>query len=275
MIRDLIKAARVLKPPKIVLFDWHATLVDTLDAMYMAVDEILPRLPELGLIDDLSPPTRSRSAEDARLIDYVRTYGRLHPKIRAERRISRTDIFEILFGANEDAKHIAHAAFNEAYRRHYGDVRPFEGGELALLKELREFDVKIGVLTNRDREFFENELMAVENGAWQSLFDITVCGGDTFRRKPNPEPILKALENLRQPADPACWYLGDSSTDVTCSCRAGVSPVFFNGAGWDHTWLDKVFPGTPAHPYQPMAIVDTFADFRWLFEECLSIKHRN
>lgn len=274
MIRDPVEAARVLTPPKVVLFDWHATLVDTLDAMYTAVDEMLPRLPELGLVNDLAPPSTSRSLEDARLIEYVRAHGRLHPKIRAERRISRTDIFEILFGGNEDAKHIAHEAFNDAYRRHYGIVRPFEGDELELLKELREFDVKIGVLTNRDREFFENELLAVEGGAWLGLFDVTVCGSDTFRRKPNPEPILRALELLHEPVSLDCWYLGDSSTDVACSCRAGVSPVFFNGAGWDDAWLDKVFPGTPAHPDQPMAIVDSFAEFRWLFEECLSIQHK-
>ena len=273
MIRDLSEAARTLRPPKVVLFDWHATLVDTLDAMYMAVDEMLPRLSELGLMDKLVPPGRSRSDVDARLLDYVRTHSRLHPRIRAERRISRTDIFEILFGDDEDIKHAAHEAFNEAYRRHYGDVHPFEGGELDLLKELREFDVRIGVLTNRDREFFEHELAAVEEGAWTDLFDVTVCGGDTFRRKPNPEPILKALLKLQIPANQSCWYLGDSSTDIACSHRAGVTPVFFNGAGWTDAWLDKVFPGTSAHPHQPLAIVDTFAEFRWLFEECLAIGH--
>jgi phosphoglycolate phosphatase len=31
-----------------MLFDWHATLVDTMDAMYYALDEVLPRLAPLG-----------------------------------------------------------------------------------------------------------------------------------------------------------------------------------------------------------------------------------
>ena len=271
MIRDPAEAASHLTPPRVILFDWHATLVDTLDAMYMAVDEMLPQLPQLGLLHKLLPPSQSRSEEDARLVQYVRENLRLHPKIKRDRLISRTDIFEILFGADEDVKHIAHEAFNRSYRHHYGEVQPFNGGELALLEELRTFDVKIGILTNRDREFFEHELAAVEGGAWLDLFDVTICGGDTFRRKPNPEPILKALEILGQPADLTCWYLGDSSTDVAASRRAGITPVFFNGAGWDHAWLDKVFPGTNEHPAQPAAIVDTFAEFRWLFENCLSI----
>lgn len=274
MIRDLEAAARVLPPPRVVLFDWHATLVDTLDAMYHAVDEMLPRLPELGLMDDITPYALCRSSEDARLVQYVREHLALHPKIKAERKISRTDIFEILFGSDEDAKHAAHEAFNEAYRNHFGEVHPFEGGELALLKELHEFDVKIGILTNREREFFEHEFATVEKGAWLGLFDATVCGGDTYRRKPNPEPIFKALELLGEPPSTSCWYLGDSSTDVVCARRAEVTPIFFNGAGWAHDWLEKVFPGTPEHPHKPDAIVDTFKEFRWLFEECLSIEHR-
>lgn len=274
MIRDLQTAARVLAPPKVVLFDWHATLVDTLDAMYHAVDEMLPRLDELGLLEKLIEHAHSKTEDDARLVAYVRKHQRLHPKIKADRKISRTDIFEILFGGDEDVKHIAHEAFNEAYRNHFGDVQPFDGGELALLKELKEFDVKLGILTNREREFFEQEFALVEDGAWLELFDTTICGGDTKRRKPNPEPILLALETLGATADESCWYLGDSTTDVACSRRAGVTPIFFNGAGWDHEWIEKIFPGTDAHPDQPAAIVDTFAEFRWLFEECLHIEHR-
>jgi len=268
MIRDLDTAARTLQVPRVVLFDWHATLVDTLDAMYQAVDEMLPRLPELGLTDRLVRSEDCRSPEDARLLDYVRCHLHLHPKIKAERRISRTDIFEILFGGAEDAKHIAHEAFNEAYRRHYGEVNPFEGGELALLRELHEYDVKLGILTNRDREFFEHEFAAVEGGAWLGLFDTTICGGDTFRRKPNPEPILKALAELKELPGLDCWYVGDSATDVAAARRAEATSVFFNGAKWPHDWLEKVFPGTPTHPHQPHVIVDSFAEFKILFERC-------
>ena len=266
MIRDLSLAANALVPPRVVLFDWHATLVDTLDAMYHAVDDVLPQLPALGLMDELLPPERSRSAHDARLVEYVSTHLQLHPKIKADRKISRTDIFEILFGDNEDAKHTAHEAFNEAYRKHYGEVQPFEGGELALLRELHECDVKLGILTNRDREFFEHEFAIVEDGAWLGLFDTTICGGDTFRRKPNPEPIRKALVELKELPGPACWYVGDSATDVAAARRAEATAIFFNGAGWDSALLDQVFPGTPAHPHQPHAIVDSFADFKYLFE---------
>ena len=273
MLRELDEAALALATPDVVLFDWHATLVDTLDAMYHAVDEALLQLPQLGLIDALVSHEHCKTPEDARLVDYVRERLQLHPKIKAERRISRTDIFEVLFGRNEDAKHVAHEAFNDAYRNHYGEVHPFEGGELELLIEMHDLDIKLGILTNRDREFFEHEFAVVDDGAWLGLFDTTVCGCDTGRRKPSPDPILQALTNLGEEPGPHCWYIGDSTTDVIAAKRAKITSVFFNGTGWEHEWINKIFPGTPAHPHQPDAIVDSFAEFKWLVEECLSIKH--
>src|SRR5882762_3056218 len=88
--------------PQIILFDWHATLVDTMDAMYYALDEVIPQLVRLNLIDRLVPEGQSKTPEDARLVRYAREHQRLHPKIKAERKISRTDIFEVLFGPDEE-----------------------------------------------------------------------------------------------------------------------------------------------------------------------------
>ncbi len=273
MLRELDEAARALVAPRVVLFDWHATLVDTLDAMYNAVDDALARFDELGLLDHLVPPDECKTPEDAKLVHYVREYRQLHPKIKAARHISRTDIFEVLFGYDEAAKQVAHAAFNDAYRDHYGEARPFEGGERELLIEMRAFDVQLGILTNRDREFFEKELALVDEGAWAALFETTVCGCDTGKRKPSPDPILKALGNLGAEPGLDCWYVGDSTTDVIAAKRAGVTSVFFNGAGWNHAWINKIFPGTERHPHQPDAIVDSFAEFKWLVEECLDVGH--
>lgn len=32
-----------LTPPEIILFDWHATLLDTSEALYHALDDVLPQ----------------------------------------------------------------------------------------------------------------------------------------------------------------------------------------------------------------------------------------
>ena len=99
-----------LPAPCAILFDWHGTLVDTLDAMYRAIEDMLPRLEALGLFQAMVPETRARNAEDEKLIRYIRIFRKLHPRVLAERRVSRTEIFDALFGENEAAKTAAHSA---------------------------------------------------------------------------------------------------------------------------------------------------------------------
>lgn len=246
--------------PRVILYDWHATLVDTRDAMYHAVDDVLPKLVELGLIERTVRPEDSKTIEDARLVKYVRDHARLHPKIKADRKISRTDIFELLFGPDEEAKRIAHRVFDDAYRNHYGEVRPFEDGIRAMLAEFRGYGVKLGVLSNRKREFMEYEVRAVEGGSWLEHVDTMVCGDDVPNRKPAPDQILQALENLSAPRDHGCWYVGDSTTDVIAANDAGVTAVFYNGAKWDQAWIDRIFPDTVRHPHKPDAVVNDFKE---------------
>lgn len=261
---------KMLTPPKVILFDWHSTLVDTLDAMYHAVDDTIAKFGELGLIDRMTPPGKSRTREDARLVDYVRKHHKLHPKIKKEGKVSRTDIFEILFDDDEEAKEIAHDEFNKNYRKHFGEIHPFEEGIEEMLADLRRRDIKIGVLTNRNREFLEQEIKKIGINGWSHHFNTLVCGDDVIRRKPAPDLILKALENVDEEADMDCWYVGDSTTDTACAKEAGVTNIFYNGAQWDDAWLKKIFPGTKKHPHQPDAVVEHFSEFMQLVENSLS-----
>ncbi len=129
--------------PAAVLIDWHATLVDTHDAMYHAVDDVLPRLKELGLWDRLLKPEESKTIEDAKLVKYVRENNKLHPKITAQRKISRTDIFEVLFGADGDAKRRIHQAFDDCYKKYVDEVHPLESDIRVQLERLRQSGVPV------------------------------------------------------------------------------------------------------------------------------------
>ena len=257
-----------LQPPSVLIFDWHATLVDTLDAMYHAVDDMLPDFHKLGLMDRMVAPEDSKTPEDARLVAYVREFAKLHPKVKADRKISRTDIFEVLFGDDQDAKQIAHKAFNHHYRNHYGTVKAFEPRVRDVLEGLHRLGIQVGVITNRDREFFEHELAAVEETGWTHLFEVDVCGDDTPLRKPHPDQLLLAVQKLDYPPDPSVWYVGDSTTDVIAAKRAGMTAVFFNGAQWDLPWLNRIFPGTHKHPDKPDVVVNDFSEFWALVLAC-------
>lgn len=244
--------------PEVILFDWHATLVDTHDAMYHAVEDVIPELTELNLIDRLVKPEDSRNLEDAKLVKYVRENARLHPRIKTDRKISRTDIFEVLFGDDDDAKKIAHQAFDRYYGDYVGDIHPIEPMIGDMLRQLRAMGLQLGVLSNRKREFMEHEVALVDDGQWRKLIDTMVCGDDTAHRKPAPDPILKALNNLNAKADQTCWYVGDSTTDIYAAKEAGVSAIFYNGASWNDNWINKIFPGTVRHPHKPDAVIHNF-----------------
>ena len=246
--------------PTAILFDWHATLVDTHNAMYLAIDDMLARLDELGLMSLLLDPADSKTPEDAKLLNYVRANKRLHPKVVAQKKISRTDIFEVLFGTDEGAKTEAHRAFDEAYQQHIADVFPLEADIREQIERLKAVGLPVGVISNRRRDFFERELALVDGTGWLGLFDVTVCGTDIARRKPAPDAVLHALQQLKLPADEHVWYVGDSTTDVIAARLAGITPIFYNGAGWSQNWLDKIFPGTLRHPHRPDAVVNTIAE---------------
>lgn len=243
-----------LLAPRVLIFDWHGTLVDTRKAMYNAMDDMLARFVELDLLPRLVGPGRSRTAEDERLVEYVRQHRRLPEKIRSTGRLSRTDIFEILFGANAEAKRVAHAAYSAAYRHHYGAVHHLHGDEQPVLAALHAQGIRLAIASNRDREFLEHEL-AVLGGGWRGLFDVIVCGGDTPNRKPAPDPIIHAVNRLGRVPDRACWYVGDAASDVGAARRAGVASVFFNSAGWTPEWLAHYFPGSAEHPDVPDVVL--------------------
>ncbi len=246
--------------PDVILIDWHATLVNTHDAMYHAVDDVLPKLRELGLYDQLLPPEHSKTVEDAKLVKYVRKHAQLHPKISSERKISRTDIFEVLFGDNQNAKARAHKAFDESYRKYVGEVHSLEPDTREQLQRLRKLGVILGVISNRNREFMEHELHMVDGEGWGHLFDTMVCGTDVARRKPAPDLLLEALQRLGRPVDESCWYVGDSTTDIVAAKTAGITAIFYNGVGWDQHWIDKIFPGTSRHPHRPDAVIPSMAE---------------
>ncbi len=265
---DWHPAVANLTPPDIILFDWHATLADTLDAMYHAVDDMLPELETMGLLDKLVAAEDCRSPEDIKLLEHVKVYGKLHPKIKIDRKISRTDIFEILFGENDDAKRQAHKEFNRHYRNHFGTVLPFEPKIKNMLMGLRELDLQVGVITNRDREFFMHELSVIEETGWAELFDTCICGDDTEKRKPHTDQIDKAVADLHGKITPKVWYVGDSTTDIIASKDAGITGVFFNGAQWDQPWLNKIFPGSERYPHKPDVVVNDFSEFWALVLTC-------
>jgi pyrophosphatase PpaX len=114
------------------------------------------------------------------------------------------------------------------YREHndpqYSQLACF-GGVVDVLGRLRAEGRRLGVVTAKRRPAVERAFASAGIGGF---FDVVVGSEDTERHKPDPEPVLKALELLDAQPDEAA-YVGDSPFDVAASRAAGVFAV---AVGW-------------------------------------------
>jgi pyrophosphatase PpaX len=114
------------------------------------------------------------------------------------------------------------------YREHndpqYSKLACF-GGVVDVLGGLRAEGRRLGVVIAKRRPAVERAFAGAGIGGF---FDVVVGSEDTERHKPDPEPILKALELLGAQPDEAA-YVGDSPFDIAASRAAGVFAV---AVGW-------------------------------------------
>jgi pyrophosphatase PpaX len=128
------------------------------------------------------------------------------------------------------------------YREHneplHADLQAFPGVD-NLLGELRAQGRKLGVVTSKRSRTVD---LAFAVLPIERFFDAVVTSGDTERHKPNPEPVLLALERLgSDPVDAA--FVGDSPFDVRAGKAAGVFSV---GVSWGGLHTDERLVGAGA-----------------------------
>jgi pyrophosphatase PpaX len=98
-------------------------------------------------------------------------------------------------------------------------------GVLDVLRTLRGEGRRLGIVSAKRRPTVER---IFESASMRDLFDVVVGSDDTERHKPEPEPVLKALELLEARAEDVA-YVGDSPFDVAAARGAGVFAV---AVGW-------------------------------------------
>jgi pyrophosphatase PpaX len=117
----------------------------------------------------------------------------------------------------------------EVYRAHndplHETLEAFEG-MLDVLPRLREEGRTLGIVTSKRHRTVE---LAFARFSWlREQFEVVVGYDDTERHKPDPDPVLAALEQLG--ADPSeAAYVGDSPFDIQAAKAAGAFAV---GVSW-------------------------------------------
>jgi pyrophosphatase PpaX len=94
-----------------------------------------------------------------------------------------------------------------------------------VLVQLKEQGRRLGVVTAKRRQTVE---LAFARLPIEHLFEIVVGGDETERHKPDPEPLLLALDRLRARPEEAA-YVGDAPFDVKAAKAAGLRAI---GVTW-------------------------------------------
>ena len=116
----------------------------------------------------------------------------------------------------------------DSYRRHNGplhDELQCCTGMLDVLDRLHAEGRRLGIVTAKRHQTVE---LAFARLPLRDYFEVIVGADDTERQKPDPEPILFALERLGARREDAV-YVGDSPFDVAAARAAGVHAI---GVTW-------------------------------------------
>jgi pyrophosphatase PpaX len=117
-----------------------------------------------------------------------------------------------------------------AYREHneplHDELAAFDGVEDLLAQLVRE-GRRLGVVTSKRRKTVD---LAFRVLPIEGFFDAIVTADQVRRHKPDPEPVLVALERLAATPDEAA-FVGDSPFDVGAGKAAGVFTVAVSWGG--------------------------------------------
>jgi pyrophosphatase PpaX len=119
-----------------------------------------------------------------------------------------------------------------------------------LLVELKDEGRRLGIVTAKRRKTVE---LAFAQIPIEHLFETVVGGDETEQHKPDPEPLLLALERLdAEPEDTA--YVGDAPFDVKAAKAAGVYAIAVTWGG--------IHNRATLEAEEPDAIVDSPEELR-------------
>jgi HAD superfamily hydrolase (TIGR01549 family) len=176
-----------------VLFDWDGTLVDSAERTYRCYVRVFSAY---GIGYDQSAFERTYSP------DWYRTYE---------------DV-----GLAREHWPEADARWLSCYETETSRLVP---GAREALERLARAGLAQGLVSSGDGSRVRREIQAL---GLEPFFGAVVCGGETARRKPDPDPLLLALERLSLPAAAAA-YVGDSPEDVAMAKSAGAFAVGIPG----------------------------------------------
>lgn len=142
--------------------------------------------------------------------------------------------------------HEAVEIYRSYQRGKFGDYISLFPGMLELLQELKNNAYRTAIVTSRLKP---TTMEGLEKFELHQYLDTIVTMEDCTKHKPDPEPVLIALEKLKAKPDESIM-LGDSMFDIKCAKAAGVKSVLVG-------WAMAVTEEDKCGPYAPDYIIET------------------
>lgn len=114
------------------------------------------------------------------------------------------------------------------FRKHYSENMQNKTGAyeeiMELLEELSKKGYKLAIVSNK----FDDAVKGLNQVYFGEYVKVAIGESELVKRKPAPDSVFKALEELGSTADKAV-YVGDSEVDVQTARNAGILSV---GVTW-------------------------------------------
>ena len=123
---------------------------------------------------------------------------------------------------------------------HHDNVIKEYPGTTAVLESLRARGLAMGIVTSKGDELAKRGL---ELTGLARFIDVVIGADSVTKYKPEPEPVLLALERLDVRVDEAVM-IGDSPHDISSGNAAGVATV---GVLWGPFTRDQIAAARPTH----------------------------
>lgn len=182
-----------IKPPKLILFDWDGTLVDTIDLLHNAHNHV-------------------RIGFDLPVWDRAEFYQNM--------RYSSRDLYPQLYG--DKAEEAMEKLYSYYHDNHLEQLRVLPDAK-ALLSALKQSDIPMGVVSNKKHDYLLRE---IDHLGWQDFFFGALGSGAATRDKPAPDPVHMILkqDGVQTPMIDI-WFIGDTETDLLTASAAGCSAI--------------------------------------------------
>ena len=184
----------ITKRPRALIFDWDNTLVDSWEAISLAINDVRGHFGKSKWTPDEIKANCTRAARDS---------------------------FPEWFGDDwQKAYDYYYRRFDEVRKK--SKIQALPGAD-KLLRWLKVQSIPAFVVSNKRGEYLRLEAAML---AWQDLFAAIVGAQDAARDKPERDPVDLALGKAGLAPHTDIWFAGDSSVDVQCARNAGCTPVF-------------------------------------------------